>query len=152
MGADDHVLGEVLRDILARMAFLAGAPVERADLPPVEGPVLVRMGFEGARRGDLALALPSALCTRVAANLLGLEDDDPGAEAVGLEAARELLNVTCGHVLVALLGDQLTFELSMPAAGPLHAGGWEELLRADGCVGLLVEDEHPVLLRVAMEP
>jgi hypothetical protein len=141
----------VLKDVLARMVFLAGDPCRKEDLPVARRPVVVRMVFRGPPHGELALALPGALCAQVAANLLGLDDDDPRAEAGGVGAAEELLNVTCGHVLVALLGDAPVFDLRPPSSGPLDEPGWDALRASPDSSALLVEDEHPVLLRVAME-
>jgi hypothetical protein len=141
----------VFGDVLARMAFLSGHPVSKADLPRPGSARLVHMGFEGPMRGTLALAIPTALCTQLAANLLGLDEADPRAEAAGLEAAQELLNVTCGHVLVALAGDEPVFDLSTPRGEGLDGDGWDALLATPGSCALLVEDEHPVLLRVAIE-
>jgi hypothetical protein len=144
-----QLVGRVVTDILARMALLASDPCEKRALPRAPGATVVRMTFDGPRRGALDLALPAALCTQVAANLLGLED--ARAEAHGLAAAQELLNVICGHVIEALLGADDVFVLGPPSGGPLSDGGWDELVDAAGSCGFLVEDEHPLLLRVALE-
>jgi len=141
-------LGGVFADILARLAFMFGEPAAGDELsPPAGGALCAEMAFRGPRRGTLALAAPPALAGELAANVLGLEPDDVTAAAGAADALQELLNVTCGHVLTALAGDEPVFDLDAPATRPLDAAAWRALHDAPGTAGFVVEG-RPVLLRL----
>ena len=93
--------------------------------------------------------VPNSLSKEIAANVLGLEpDDDLVREGAG-DALKELLNVTCGHILTSLLGTKMVFDLSAPEMEVYDESAWREMLRAPNTVGVLVE-ESPVLLSFEM--
>jgi chemotaxis protein CheY-P-specific phosphatase CheC len=112
--------------------------------------LLARITFSGAAKGALVLAVPAPLCAQIAANVLGIDEDDelpPGRPA---DALKELLNVICGHVLTALAGEAPVFNLSVPEVSPLDEAHWTALVEAPATVGFRVDDV-PVLLQLAIE-
>lgn len=72
-----ELIGEVFCKVLETQAFMFGEPVDIEDLLTRAGEYIkTQMGFAGPLKGTLALAMPEAMCTEVAANVLGLEPDD----------------------------------------------------------------------------
>jgi CheY-specific phosphatase CheX len=75
----------------------------------------IGISFEGEITGKMFLQTPDALSSVIAANMLGMEEDDPDAEEKGNDALKELLNIICGNVLPKIYGSTLVFKLSTPA-------------------------------------
>jgi CheY-specific phosphatase CheX len=140
---------DVFRDVLETMAFMFAEPAERDELPLNRSDMrAVRMSFNGVEGGGtLLLAVPNEFQLELAANMLGIESDDPAAAAKGDDALKELLNVVCGRILTTLYGDRPVFDLSVPAIFALAEEGWNGLHADAEAVGFLA-DERPVLLKL----
>lgn len=146
-------LKAVLRDVFPRMleelTFLfADEPDASLSIPG--DPVLVNIGFSGPFNGTLDMSIARSLGVEMASNLLGLEPDDTNAEHAGDDALRELMNVTCGHVLTGIAGSEPVFNLSIPTVRPISAQEWEALGNAAEVVIFHV-DGRPVQLRVNID-
>lgn len=136
-------------EVLEKQAFLFAEPPDGAELPAPAGPcVLARMGFSGHWGGSFSLAVPREMCPEIAANVLGLEADDPAAAERDIDALKELLNVACGRALTALAGEQPVFDLSVPQVSELPPEAWKALRASADCLTFVVDD-RPVL--VALE-
>ena len=138
------ILTQVFGEVVERQAFMFVGAVDEVTEPP-EAALLGEIHFTGQHSGKLCLGLPAAMSAELAANILGLEPDDASAEEAGLDAVRELLNVTCGHVLTTLAGEGPVFDLGVPELRPLDAAGWQELAARPGAAAMVV-DGHPVIL------
>jgi CheY-specific phosphatase CheX len=112
-------LRESLLYVLEHMAFLVGESVPPdAFEPGTEAWLCCRMGFSGERDGTLTLMLPESLCREVAANMLGVDPDDSDTVTRAADAARELLNVCCGQVLLRVFGKTAVFQMHVPSVTP----------------------------------
>ncbi len=145
------VASEVFCSVLEQVAFLFAEVAQVQDLAGLDRPfVEASMSFDGQLRGRLTMALPAAACPQIAANMLGLEAQDEAAAAWALNSLKELLNVTCGHILTSLAGDRPVFDLSIPQVSEVDAEAVRALAAEGGAVGFLVED-YPVLLRLELQ-
>jgi hypothetical protein len=91
------------------------------------------------------------MCTDVAANVLGLDPDDKEAKQRGTDAIKELLNVTCGHILTMVAGERAVFDVGVPKVSVLKQGDWEILLSFPETLGFRIDDK-PVLMRLVLHP
>jgi hypothetical protein len=149
---DAQGLSNTFCRVIEQLAFMFVEPAEKSKLPTDDKNYLaVRIDFKGARQGALRLAVPAAMCVELAGNMLGTQlEDDQQAAAKGLDALKEVLNVTCGNILTDIAGDQAVFTLGIPESIPLDTAGWAEFLGQPGTQGFLI-DEHPALLQFQME-
>lgn len=145
----ESAVRQVFGEVLERFAFMFVEPPDEAVAAPAEPMLAARMGFDGPLRGTVALAVPAPLARELAANVLGVEPDD--GEAMPGDALKELLNVVVGNLLTALAGEAPVFDLTIPELVRFDASHWDALAGKQGSLVLLV-DEQPVLLSVAMQP
>lgn len=144
------MLARVFARVAGDLAFMFIEPQEDGFIPSPSGPcVSATIAFSGKFEGSLSIAVPTALCPVIAANVLGVEPEDESATDQLYDALTELLNVTCGNLLTALAGDEPVFDLTIPTVQSLDLRAWDELQRTPGTVGLVLE-EHPVLLRLSL--
>lgn len=144
-------LKRVYCDVIERMAFMFWEVAEAEELPAsAPRAVLAHVSFKGPIEGTLALAVPVAMSTELAANALGIDRNDPAANAKGEDSVKELLNVVCGNLLTAIAGDEPTFELSIPQILELNEAGWKKLETDDDSCAFIV-DEYPSFVRLAIK-
>lgn len=92
------------------------------------------VAFTGPVSGTLRVAVTGGLAGVVAANMLGL-DEEPAAEDRA-DVVGEIANVICGHVLPAMSGDDVEFDITSPvvasASGPsVETGATHHVLYFD---------------------
>ncbi|MDX9974039.1 MAG: chemotaxis protein CheX [FCB group bacterium] len=139
-------LADVFREIIEQLAFMFAEPVEKAEVPGVSGDTLgIRMEFSGPFAGRLSLAASRSEGVEVAANILGLDSDDPSAQVRAEDALKEVLNVTCGRLLTELAGAEPVFQLTVPQSIPLDAQAWAAMLAADGTQAFDVDGNYVLL-------
>lgn len=145
-----EVLNDTLCRVIEQVAFMFAEPADPAILPAPQGACIVAdMRFTGAFNGGLRMAAASRFCVEMAANVLGMEPDDPASEAHGIDTMKELLNVVCGNVLTEIAGSEAVFTLSIPMACAFDASAWQLMLgRAPACFTV---DEHPVMVELNVE-
>lgn len=132
--------------VLERLAFTFAEPLDNTEAEPPQTPArCVSMTFDGELCGQLRLALPAALVHEMADNILGLDTDEEDAQSQADDALREILNITCGHMLTTLAGDQPAFALSMPVINVLTDEQWHEMLALPDTVALMVEGQAALL-------
>ncbi|HPO17060.1 MAG TPA: chemotaxis protein CheX [Candidatus Hydrogenedentes bacterium] len=137
-----HVFSRVAEDLV----FMFSEEWDEEDRPATEEAfVLARIRFTGPFNGALSLAAPESLCKQVKENMLGARLEEGIGGKYLHDAFGELLNVTCGHLLTALAGDDPVFNLAPPEIVVLDRTGWEKFKSMPGITALLLED-MPVLL------
>lgn len=112
-------LAETFSRVLEDLAFMFTET--GADITPgcvwLEG----QIAYDGSRRGRLTLQCPRDFAIQLAANLLGVEPDDPEVGTRAADALRELMNITCGQLVTTLYGTDDVFTLSIPTVRELDA-------------------------------
>ncbi len=137
----------VADNVLEQFAFMFCEPVPIAELPrPQEDLMHASMGFKGAVTGALELVAPVEFARQLAANALGIDEEDEQMDAAG-DALRELLNMLCGQLLTTLGGAEPVFDLTIPEVVSCGLEAWDGMADDETTVSLLVDD-LPVLLSV----
>lgn len=134
--------------VLESAAFIFTDQLSAAEIPLVdtweaEG---VGLSFTGTTRsGELHMWVSTGFACIAAANMLGVDAQSDSAQAKGLDALKELLNMVVGNFLTAAFGDEQVFELGLPLSLP-H----ETLIQENSCeqqIWLQAED-NPVLFTI----
>jgi chemotaxis protein CheY-P-specific phosphatase CheC len=108
------ILFETSKKVFEDAAFaLVDSPDEAASEPSPLSVVCV--DFCGPFSGRMALQAPETLSRAVAANMLGIEEDDPEVAGKTEDALGELLNMICGNFLPAVAGAEPEFKIGAPA-------------------------------------
>jgi len=145
-----EVVSEVFCSVIEQIAFMFAEVASLEDMAGMDqGFVEASMSFDGQLRGRLSIAVPKDACALIAGNVLGMEPDDPFVTTGAADSLKELLNVTCGHILTSLAGDRPVFDLSIPQVVDLDEEAVQALLAAPGTVAFRVEDA-PVLVRLEL--
>lgn len=119
-------LSTVAHDMLMDLAFLMpGEP-----LSPTEAagfPIVASVDFQGPCKGRLWLSASRGVLCPLAANMLGLDDDQRPTEEQQIDAIKELLNVIGGNLLPVMTSPEDVYELLPPSLHPdridVPAGG-----------------------------
>lgn len=143
----DSILVETLAEALETMAFIALSPTEDPLLPPEET-VKLSIAFTRPDPGSIELIAPLALGRMLSCNILGLEPDDPAAAEGAGDALAELLNVTCGSILMKVAATSTEpFQMTIPKATPFPAQDWAKFI--DGPTAVLEADGHKIAIRAS---
>lgn len=146
---DQESVTRIFMDVLEKMAFMFGEPADLEDLEDPDEPVFeASMRFDGESSGEIRLFVPGSLCTELAANVLGIDNEDEKALRIGQDALKELLNTLCGQILTAMVGEVPVFDLSVPEISEVDHVAWSDSQTEEG-VYLFDVEEHPVLLDVS---
>ena len=133
-------IGPVVRQILEEAAFIFAEPAE--DDAPLESPTIrAHLDFHGPRGGRLLLNASPEFAVLLAANLLGVEPDEPDALARRQGAVGEILNMIAGALMETLFGDEVTVHLGIPEIGGDHRPPASPVASR---IVLLTEEEFPV--------
>ena len=101
--------------ILEEAAFIFSETLDAAAEPADDwAPVGVQLRWEGPSNGSMRVWADPALLPVLAANMLGIEEDDPLCMAKGLDAAKETLNMIVGNCLTEAWGPGPGFHLNIP--------------------------------------
>jgi len=134
--------------VVEKLTFMFGEHVVADEITVNAEPwVSARMEFSGDVHGSLEVAVPQSLQPEIAANILGLETDGEPSPEVLDDALRELLNVVCGHVIVALAGNRTDFDLTPPRNAALALDQVTQMLGDPDTTCYLMDDE-PLLLNL----
>lgn len=146
-----ELLTGVLNDVLEKLAFMFGSEAAPDEvLASDSGYMMASMGFSGPFNGTLALAVVQDMCPELAANILGVEPYDDRVMEKAQDALKELLNITCGHVLTALAGDDPVFDLTIPVVNEMDDRQWEAMAQGP-TTATVMADEFPVLLEMRID-
>jgi CheY-specific phosphatase CheX len=146
-----ELMNRILTDVMEQMAFMFVSEAE-PDAKPDEDASFVRVAmiFHGPLEGELTLIASERMCLELAANILGLEEDDPMVIDGAIDALKEILNVICGHLLTGIAGEGPAFDMAPPAAKRLSPEEWEALDLSEKTCFFSVED-HPMLMQLRLE-
>lgn len=138
-------------EVVEQLTFMFGdvVPKEEASLP---GTLFTQasMTFSGDMVGHLTVAVPTEITAEIAANILGLEPEDIESEAMMNDALAEMLNVVCGHVIMALAGTDANFKLDAPHTDYVSEEQYNAMMVSDDFVTLMLDD-NPVFLGLTLE-
>jgi chemotaxis protein CheY-P-specific phosphatase CheC len=136
----------VFPQVLQKQIFMFAEEMPMDDLPVEEKDwVEAQISFSGPIIGEMILTLPKSIELEIAANFLGKDVDDPELVKFSDDALKEILNVLCGHMLTALLGEEPIFDLSIPKVLPLSQEKYSGLADRPNSVGFDVEGKPAVL-------
>jgi hypothetical protein len=114
-------LAEIAEDVLGNLAYMLTSDAQ--PFAPGVTPLTATIEYEGPHRGALRCWCSPSFASSLAANLLGVEPDQPEAQTAAIDAVRELLNVLCGHLVTRWYGTHAVFNLSIPTVAPGAAPG-----------------------------
>lgn len=141
----DSILVETLAEALETMAFIALSPTEDPNSCPAEA-VKLSIAFTRPDPGSIELVAPLSLGRMLSSNVLGLEPDDPAATEGAGDALAELLNVTCGSILMKLASTSTEpFQMTIPKACPFDPADWAKFI--EGQTAVLEADGHKIAIR-----
>lgn len=113
--ATEPDLATIVGDVLGDLAFLV-----TDDEPPQPSTDAVwmecRISYAGPGSGELHCWCPRDFAVQLAANLLGVEPDNPLVQSGIHDALCEFMNVVCGQFVTARHGTSPVFNLSIPTA------------------------------------
>ncbi len=138
-------------EVVEKLTFMFGEVVAKEDVdsPGVDF-TLASMSFNGDLVGLLSVAVPTDVTAEIAANILGLEPEDIESEDMKNDALAEMLNVVCGHVIMAMAGTGANFKLDAPLTCPVDEMTYQAMVESDDFVGLMLDD-NPVFLGLKLE-
>ena len=145
--SNPEVLTDVVMGVLEDLAMVFADEFDPDDIEAAaSGQTLeVSVDFRGPKCGSLHLLVSDELPVEIAANVLGLDEDDPDIESMLDDALKELANVTIGQCLTAMEGVEAVFDLSPPRLERgVEAGRWQEMLDQPCGIGVSV-DGRPIL-------
>ncbi len=137
--------------VVEQLTFMFGEPADKGDIVDVDGEyILAQLSFTGDLCGTLSLAVPNDCVPEIAANILGLEPEEMEANSMAPDSLGEMLNVICGHVIMAIAGKGADFKLGSPAIGPATPAFLADAANDSDWLGFLLE-ENLVLLGLVTE-
>ncbi|RKY58638.1 MAG: hypothetical protein DRP96_08185 [Candidatus Neomarinimicrobiota bacterium] len=108
------IVRKVVKDVLERFAFMFVDEPDGSEKADWSDDILhAVISFNGEFRGRLSITAPVSFCTEVTANVLGIDPEENAGE-MACDALRELINIICGELVVALYGNKPIFNLSIP--------------------------------------
>lgn len=138
-------------EVVERLTFMFGevVPKEEAHAP---GTLFTQasMTFAGDLVGKLSVAVPSEITAEIAANILGIEPEDIESETMMNDALAEMVNVVCGHVIMAMVGTDANFKLDAPVTDFVSEEHYAYMMESDDFATLLLDD-NPVFLGLKLE-
>ncbi len=140
------VLSEVFCDVLMRYAFMFGEEYEKENFLPDNPDCLhVNVAYNGYKKGNIGIIAPIELCIEMAANVLGVDEENGNCLNDAKDTLEELANVVCGQFLTSAYGNEPTFNLSPPSISESDELTWIEVCEKDNSLAFMVEDT-PVLI------
>ncbi|MBN1824780.1 MAG: hypothetical protein JW958_00855 [Candidatus Eisenbacteria bacterium] len=138
-------LREVTARVLEEASFVFTEPVDDGSFPA--GDVLeTTLAFGGPDpdrdSGRLVFAATPAFSIDLAANLLGIEPDDPDAADKGRDGLKELLNMIGGVLMSEWFGADAICSLGIPDAAVVSREEHEERRARASWSGALITEEE----------
>lgn len=144
-------LESAFNEILANFAFLFGDRVDAAGLVAEEDEFLhAWIDILSNGKSHLDVVVPASLGCVIAANVLGIEEDDPLASQRAEDCLRELVNVLCGNLRVLMTQQSKTFEAAIPQSRKISADEWKAAKDCTNSLAFLIED-RPLILTLSLE-
>ncbi len=143
MKRDGNTLAAVVVEVLEQFALLFGDPEEYAQVPARPSEYIeATLAFQGkGERGELRIAAPTTLCQEMAANVLGMDNEDVPKDALS-GALMELANIIVGSLTATRYGPQVICELHTPTARQVDRRHIEQLAALPDTLLLSVDESH----------
>ena len=150
---DRDTLIRLLEVVLEQLAFVFTEEAEKEELIVQDGNYIhVAMSYTGtgshSHKGHIEIAMPIEMSFLVAANILGIDDQEMIKKSAD-DAARELLNIYCGQVLTTLFSTDEIFDLMIPEVTPFGADEWNVMVDNPDTIGVKIE-EFPFLMLLSI--
>ncbi|MFH1982207.1 MAG: chemotaxis protein CheX [Pseudomonadota bacterium] len=130
-------------DTLEKLAFIFAEAADAPDAITGVDLISVSADYSGPYSGRLVMGFAADGLIALAANMLGLDEDDEITDAEQQDALKEALNIICGNVLPAVAGSEAVFNIAAPQ---LIAGVSAEDAAAARAVARLTMDEGALIL------
>ena len=141
------IVSDVFCNVIEELAFMFGDPAEAEDMMPADDAFWqAEMDFSGDNDGCILLLIPREMGHELAANFLGVDEEDEKAEKLAADAMKELLNVTCGQILTAVAGEKALFKLSVPEVSQHDLEYFDKMKNDPHTVKVLVDD-YPCMIK-----
>jgi chemotaxis protein CheY-P-specific phosphatase CheC len=139
----DKIIISTAVETMEKLAFLFSF-ADEARMDAFAGPaVAAKVEFNGLFSGSLALRMSSSVLAELAANMLGLDDEEETNQELHLDAFKEMLNVICGNLLPALVGQEAEFSIEAPQIIADDGNGEAiQFQQAASIVRLMLEDGY----------
>jgi len=140
-------------DVLENSAMLFADQLDVDELETPDKPVVkISVEFRGASCGTLHMITTVEAALEVAANALGVDQDDEEAVLAAADAIGELGNVLLGQLLSALAGQHAIFDLGAPhVQQDVGEGEWLAFAAHNDAIAMLA-DEYPLMVRLQDPP
>ncbi len=148
----EAALVESLCETMETTAFIFTLPMEDK-LPVPESSILARMKFSGPHSGTLELLAGTDTAAMIAANIMGVDQNEIDGPGKGIDALKELLNTTCGIFLPQIAAtDDDVFDVTVPEAETFEtAEQWNDFVGQKN-VTVLDADAYPMAVRLIYVP
>ncbi len=141
-----EALSSTFLEIVEQLTFMFGEPADKQDMEVEDVDfTTASMSFTGDLPGSLTVVVDSSILLDIAANILGIDPEDVAPDTMMPDALGEMLNVICGHVIMALAGTGANFKLGPPAIGTATSEFVTQVAVSADYVGFLLDDS-PVFL------
>lgn len=147
---DRKILRDVCFSVFEQLAFMFGEELEDDEIENNADTFFrATMGFKGTIQGSVSIVVPATISTTLAANILGLDDDQEVYAETAIDALKELLNTITGRLMTEIFGDDAVIDLTIPVTEQLSHADWESLVESDEYLAIDI-DENPVLITMQM--
>lgn len=135
-----NLLTDIVTSVLEQQAFAMVEPCADTPTIPPTASLLLSITYHGSASGQIVLLMPHTLSIELAANILGIDEDDDFAEEDAPDAMKEVLNVICGQMLTTVYGVDEIFTLSIPIHQIIAPQEWAQYQNKTHGITLLVDD------------
>ena len=145
-----EALTNIAVETFEQLAFMFAFSQEDENPGQFNSPVFARISFSGDFCGTLVMKVSSIILEELAANMLGVDEEEKTTLDQQHDALKETLNIICGNLLPAVAGKQEIFNINAPEivsaeSLPEGSGGPQPVC----CVNLAFDDgECDVILFV----
>ena len=147
-----ELLTRLITETLADGAFIIAEPADAGTPESEEDVVEATVRFSGPQSGRLLFAGSRAFSEVLAANLLGVEPDDPNVSRRSLDAMGEMLNVLAGVLLESWFGTAASFDSGVPEVRVGWAFATNTTSETAACrTSLLADDQYRIDVTVMVE-
>jgi chemotaxis protein CheY-P-specific phosphatase CheC len=110
----EKTLSNIAIETFEKLAFLFAFPAEEADPGQPDSMVTASVSFAGSFSGLLIMKVSAESLPELAANMLGVDEDEETTSDQQHDALKETLNVICGNLLPAIAGNREVFNIGPP--------------------------------------
>ncbi len=107
-------LATIFSEVLADLAFMFTDDEDFSEVDSSDPWLETKIGYRGAKNGDLIFRCTRSFTKLLASNLLGVDQDQASDEQAN-DAAKEFMNIVCGQLVTAMHGTDDVYNLTIPA-------------------------------------